>query len=129
MAVDVAALAEQLVASLNVEVARRVDGYAARVEQVYQHEAPRDTGRLASAFTTSVTDLGAVVRLHGEVDDTVAPYGKFLDDPPAEIVPRNARVLRWFNAGAPVFARSVTPSRVHEGWWARFVETAAASLD
>lgn len=112
-------------ASLIEAVVARVEEMAAQTEQVYQHVVPKDTGRLASAYSTSVSVDGTVVVLHGEVDDDVAPHGKFIDQPVDEIVPVQAKVLHWFSGGGDVFAHKVTPSRVHEGWWQQFVDLAS----
>lgn len=109
------------------EVANRVAGYTTGIVDVYQRVVPRESGELASALRVDTEDAGGgSLRLHGEVDEAVAPHGKWIDQPVAEIVPVNARALRWLprSGGGPVFARSVTPSRVHEGWWEAFVDTA-----
>lgn len=94
------------------------------IADLYQQVAPRDSGTLARAFRHTVTSTGGgVIRLHGEVDDQLAPHGKWIDDPPDEIVPVRARALRWFaSSGEAVFARRVVPSRVHEGWWRAFID-------
>lgn len=58
------------------------------------------------------------------VNDRTAPHGKWIDQPVAEIRPVTAPFLSWYSyfTGAQIFARRVVPSRVHEGWWRKFVE-------
>jgi hypothetical protein len=109
----------------------RVGEFGAAIAERYEQEAPRDSGTLASAFRYQVTSLGGgVIRLHGEVDESVAPHGKWIDQPVDEIVPVRAKALRWFSrdTGEPVFAQRVVPSRVHEGWWDRFVADAVDAI-
>lgn len=111
--------------------AERARGMAADIANLYRDEAPRDTGLLGSAFRYEVTvdDGGASIRVHGEVDDDVAPHGKWIDQPVDEIVPVRARALHFFaKSGDEVFARRVVPSREHEGWWRRFVARAVAEV-
>lgn len=85
----------------------------------------RPTARLWTAFRHGPAQArdGAVV-YPVWVDDDAAPHGKWQDQPVGEIRPVRAPFLRWWSyfTGAPVFARRVVPSRVHEGWWRRFVE-------
>jgi hypothetical protein len=53
------------------------------------------------------------------VDDRVAPHGKWIDDPPQEIRPKRAKMLSWVDPITleRVYAKKVTPSRRHAGWW------------
>lgn len=122
----VAGLVEAVERRIADALLERVSGFAAStVVETYEAVVPRDEGTLASAFRFDVFPVrDGVVRLHGEVDDDVAPHGKWINDPPAEIVPVHGAVLHWFSksTGEDVFARRVVPSRVHAGWWPRFVD-------
>lgn len=117
-------------AALTAALAGRVERVAVGFQDVYERTAPRDTGNLASALRTTVAAAGDVAVLHGEVDETVAPYGKWIDQPPPVIVPVRAKALRWLSkeTGQATFAQQVTPSTVHQGWWSSFVEDAVTEV-
>lgn len=111
------------------EVEARVADLAADIATLYEQEAPRESGTLASAFRYEITPGGAGASMHGEVDDDLAPHGKFIDQPVDLIVPVQAKALHWFGAGGgDVFAQRVVPSREHEGWWQRFIDRFVAEV-
>lgn len=132
--------ADSMAATMTEALTKRLGEKVAEIEQAYdvdyRAEAPiglegppssgsRSSARLNDALVTRSEQLGPLSwTIHVEVDDERAPHGKWIDQPTDLIVPVNAKVLRWFGyrTGQPIFARSVVPSREHEGWWAKWTD-------
>jgi hypothetical protein len=124
VATSAADITARLVDIAATDLRRRVDEAVARMGDAYRDAAPNHSGALAGAWRTEVRERGELsITVHGEVDDSAAPHGKWINEPVDEIVPRNATVLHWFSySGEEVFARRVRPSRAHEGWWRDFID-------
>lgn len=124
-----------------VHISEKVERFADELRTVYEREAPRGregphyggpggsdrTSRLWQAWRSEISQVGQFGwMVHGEVDDSAAPHGKWIDQPVAVIRPVNGSMLRWFgyHTGEAIFAKEVHPSRDHEGWWQRFLDKA-----
>lgn len=93
-------------------------GEEARI--AYRLTAPQDQGQLVDSLLVSEPRRdGARITFELSVDDQRTPYGKWQDDPPAEIRPVHAKALVWADkaTGGLIFAQRVRPSRVNAGWF------------
>lgn len=124
MASSVADIEATLVDIAARHLRERVERFVEAAEDVYRDAAPNHSGTLAGAWQAEIEERGELrLTVKAGVDDDAAPHGKWINDPVDEIVPRSATVLHWFGySGDEVFARRVTPSREHAGWWEKFVQ-------